>query len=577
MTTIKPLDTAGITHIWHGNCIAEAEIKMIIGDDAGVKKIAADLDRAEETNNAATSIKKFFNRFSRSRKVLIASMVLLSIVVIIIIVNLASALTYGVLYSNLSTRDSGLIIEQLKEKKVPYRLSAGGSVIKVPDDRVAELRIELAAAGLPEGGGVGFEIFDKTSQSTTDFVQNVNYVRALEGELARTLSQLKEVISAKVHITLPKPSAFIDEQEEAKASIVLNLRPGARVNETIVPAILHLTAQAVEGLKTDNIAIVDVYGNLLSRPSNGEEDVFADLTTTQMDYQGKLEQGLAKKIIALLEPHVGTGKVRADVRLKLNFDKMETTEEKVDPDNVAKVSEKSENSSTAPSKSKSEKSHINYEVSKKITHLTKPMGEIEQISTAVVVDDVLVDIREQRGELIKQSRRRTPEELEAIKKIVQAAVGFDSQRGDVIEVANLPFDTSQEKVSKIYEEIYKPTTADRVGKFFMSPLGIIIIILAIILILSLFRKPLSRGVRGILREARLPRLGEGEIPRLDREKLSALQEAKDEAEIEQELLEKYKVPRAAKKMTIIREKVKRFASENKDETASLVKSFLFEE
>ncbi len=552
---------------------------MIIGDDAGVKKIAADLDMAEETNNAATSIKKFFNRFSRSRKVLIASMVLLSIVIIIIIVNLASALTYGVLYANLSTRNSGLIIEQLKEKKVPYRLSAGGSVINVPDDRVAELRIELAAAGLPEGGGVGFEIFDKTSRSATDFVQNINYARSIEGELARTLSQLKEVISAKVHITLPKPSAFIDEQEEAKASIVLNLRPGARVNETIVPAILHLTAQAVEGLKTDNIAIVDVYGNLLSRPGNGEEDVFAELTTTQMDYQGKMEQGLAKKIIILLEPHVGTGKVRADVRLKLNFDKIETTEEKVDPDNVAKVSEKSENSSTAPSKSKSEKSLINYEVSKKITHLTKPMGEIERISTAVVVDDVLVDVREQRGELIKQSRRRTPGELEAIKKIVQAAVGFDSQRGDVIEVANLPFDTSQEKVSKIYEEIYKPTTADRVGKFFMSPLGIIIIILAIILILSLFRKPLSRGVRGILREARLPRLREreGEIPRLDREKLSALQEAKDEAEIEQELLEKYKVPRAAKKMTIIREKVKRFASENKDETASLVKSFLFEE
>ncbi len=427
---------------------------------------------------------------------LIASVVLLSIVVIIIIVSLASTSTYGILYSNLSTRDSGLIIEQLKDRKVPCRLSDSGTVIKVPADRVAELRIELAAAGLPEGSRVGVEIFDKTSPSTTDFVQNINYIRAI-----------------------------------------------------------------------------------------------------QMDYQGKMEQNLARKIIALLEPHVGAGKVRADVKLKLNFDKTETTEEKVDPDNVAKVSEKSETSSStgvgragggsseavggvrsaAPSKSKSEKSLINYEVSKKITHLTRPMGEIERISTAVVIDDVLVDARQQGDGLVKQYRKRTAEELETIKKIVQAAVGFDSQRGDVIEVANLPFDTSAEKVSKIYQDIYKPSTADRVGKFFSTPLGIIIIILGIILILFLFRKPLSRGVREILREARLPGPGEGEIPRLDVKNLSALQQAKDEAEIEQELMGKYKVPRSAKKMSIIRDKVKRFASENKDETASLVKSFLYED
>lgn len=561
---------------------------------------------AEETTNAAANIKKYFDRFSTSQKVVMGSVVLLSIVVIITIISMMSALTYGILYSNLSTRDSGLIIEQLKEKKVPYQLSGGGSVIKVPDNQVAELRIELAAAGLPEGGGVGFEIFDETSLSTTDFVQNINYTRAIEGELARTLSQLKEVTSAKVHITLPKRSVFIDEQEEAKASILLNLRPGARINGTIIPAILHLTAQSVEGLKAENIAIVDVYGNLLSRPANGEEDMFTELTTTQMDYQRKMEQSLARKIITLLEPHVGAGKVRADVKLKLNFDKMETTEEKVDPESIAKVSEKSETSSStgagreggipgvssnvgqatgseavdgaaASSKSKSEKSLINYEISKKITRLTKPIGEIERISAAVVIDDALVDVREQGGELVKQFRKRTPEELDTIKKIAQAAVGFDSQRGDVIEVANLPFDTSAEKVIKIYQEITKPTTLDRVEKFFSKSIGIAIIIFLIILIIFLLRKRLFRGVIEIFREVRLPKPEEIKIPRVDTERLSALQEAKDEAEIERELLERYKVPRSTKKMTIIRDKVKRFASENKDETASLVKSFLIED
>jgi flagellar M-ring protein FliF len=453
---------------------------------------------AEETTNAAANIKIFFNRFSTSRKIVIGIVVLFSIAAIILLINLTSTLTYGILYSNLSTRDSGLIIEQLRDRKVPYKLSANGSVIKVPDDQVAELRIELAAAGLPESGGVGFEIFDKTSLSTTDF--------------------------------------------------------------------------------------------------------------GQMDYRRKMEQNLTKKIIALLEPHVGEGKVRANVKLKLNFDKMETTEEKVDPESIAKVSEKSEGSSStgaermggvpgvrsnvgqstggeagaragaaAPLKSKSEKSFINYEVSKKITRLTKPIGEIERISVAVVVDDALVDVREQRGELIKQFRKRTAEELETIKKIAQAAVGFDNQRGDIIEVANLPFDTSAEKVSKIYQEIHKPTTLDRVEKFFSTFLGIVTIIAVILLIIFLFRKPLFRGIEAISRATRLPKPGEVEIPRVDTEKLSTIREAKDEAEIEQELMETYKVPRSTKKMSIIKAKVKRFASENKDETASLVKSFLIED
>ena len=174
---------------------------MITGDDVAVNKLTADRDMAEETSNTMAKKKKFFYRFSTSQKVLIASVVLISIVVIIII--LAAKSTYGVLYSNLSTRDSGLIIEKLKEIKVPYRLSTGGSVIKVPDDRVAELRIELAAAGLPQG--------DKTSLSASDFVQNINYIGSIERELARTLSQLKGVMSAKVHITLPNRSVSIDD------------------------------------------------------------------------------------------------------------------------------------------------------------------------------------------------------------------------------------------------------------------------------------------------------------------------------------------------------------------------------
>jgi len=554
---------------------------------------------AEEKSDALGTINKFLNRFSMSQKVFLGVVVLLSIVGIILIVNLATALNYGTLYTNLSAKDSAQIIEQLKTQKIPYRLEGGGSIIKVPDNKVAELRIQLASTGLPEGTGIGFEIFDKTSISTTDFVQNINYIRAVEGELARTLSQLREVNYAKVHITAPKRSVFMDEQEEAKASIVLSLQPGARVAGNLVPAILHLTAQSVEGLRAENIAIVDVSGNLLSKPSNGEEDIFTELTTNQLSYQKNMEQNLSKKIISLLEPYVGAGKVRADVKLKLNFDKVESTEETVDPESIAKVSEKSETSSSTgagraggvpgvssnvgqatggetkqgivatPSKSKKESSLVNYEISKKITHLTKPVGEVQQLSVAVVVDDA-VDAQIQNGELIKQSRKRTAEELDAIKKIAQAAVGFNSQRGDVIEVANLAFDTSAETISQHY---YDKQKKEKSNQFWFMTLPVVVIGSVILLFLIV---TISKRVGTILKQAKLPKAEEVEIPRVDGEKLAALQEAKDEAEIERELMEKYKIPKSTKKMGIIREKVKKFANENIEEAASLVKSFIIE-
>lgn len=442
---------------------------------------------AEETNTIPGKIKRFLNRFSTSRVIFLAAVVILIIVVIIIIINLVSANNYEVLYSNLSGKDPVLIIEKLKEKNVSYRLMDNDTTIKVPGNQVEELRIQLAAKGLPEAGGSGVEIFDKTSFSSSDFLQNVKYIRAIEDELAG-------------------------------------------------------------------------------------------------------------KIIALLEPYVGPGKVRAEVKLMLNFDKVETTEETVDPENTAKISEESETTSssgtgptggirggsskigtpgsgskyttsTAPPKSKSEKSVVSYEISKKITRLTKPVGEIQRISAAVVVDDA-VDILLQDGELIKQPRKRTPEELEAIKKIAGAAVGFNQQRGDVIEVANLPFDTSAETVSQYYHK--KQKSEDLINsliKYTAFGLGFLLLFLVVL-------KPLGRKLGEIIRESRFPRGEEVETPKLDREKLSALLEARDKSDIEQELLEKYRIPKSTRKKSIIRDRVKKFASENTDETASLIKSFL---
>lgn len=551
---------------------------------------------AEERSLVPGPLKNFLDRFTPSQRIFLVSVAVLTVIGIILIVNIAGALNYGVLYSNLSTKDSGLILEQLKGQKIPYKIEGGGSVIKVPEGQIAELRIELAAAGLPEGGGVGFEIFDKTSLSTTDFVQNVNFIRAIEGELARSISQLKEVISAKVHITMPKRSVFIEDQEPAKASIVLKLRPGARVSGNIVPAILHLTAQSVEGLKPDNIAIVDVYGTLLSKPSDGADGgIFDD---KQIAYQKKMENGFSRKIIELLEPIVGAGKVRANVRLALDFNKIETTEETVDPDQIAKVSEKSGTSSSTggtiaggipgvssnvaqvgggqggaagtPSKSKTENSLVNYEVSKRVTHTVRPVGEIRNISAAVVVDDG-VQVSVVNGELQKVPQKRTPEELAALTRIVQAAVGYNATRGDTVEVVNLAFDTSAITESDFLQGRRESE------KLINDLIRYGVYVIGAILLFLLIVRPIIKKTSEIFKNIGKPKVEEIEIPRIDGEKMAALQDARDDVEIEKELMEQYKIPKASKKMGIIRQKVVEFAEENVDETASLIKSFLMEE
>ncbi|MCP4152204.1 MAG: flagellar M-ring protein FliF [bacterium] len=552
---------------------------------------------ADDKGFLPPQIQNFLSRFTPSQKIFIGSVIVLTIAGIFLISNLVNTFTYGVLFSNLSTKDSGLIIEQLKAKKVPYQISGGGSVIKIPESQVPELRIELAASGIPEGSGVGFEIFDKTNLSTTDFIQNINYVRATEGELARTITQLREVISAKVHITMPKRSVFIEDQEPAKASVILKLKPGARIASNIIPAILHLTAQSVEGLKPDNIAIVDLYGTLLSKPSGGDADTFDD---TQLAFQKKMEKSYTKEILDMLEPVVGHGKVRARVKLELDFNKIESTEEIVDPDKVAKVSEKTESQSstgaavaggvpgvasnvgqstgpgggrtttTTPSKSKGEKSTTNFEVSKKVTHVIRPVGEVKKISAAVVVDDLL-QVQIVDDKMQEETRKRTPEELASYKLLVQAAIGFNNTRGDLVEVVNLSFDTAVATQSQHLEkERLDDEKFDNYIKY--GTYGVAFLLLFLFIIRPIFNKMAS-----IMKNLGTAKQEEIEIPRVDSDRMAALQSAKDDAEIEKELMEQYKIPKSSKKMGIIKSKVIEFAEENVDGTASLVKSFLMEE
>lgn len=540
-------------------------------------------------------VKAFFSRLSVSQKVFLVSVVLLSFAAIWLVTSLANTLTYSVLFSNLDARDSAMIIEKLKEQKVPYQLSGAGTVVSVPDSRVGELRIQLASEGLPQGGAIGFEIFDKSSLSTTDFVQNINYLRAIEGELGRSLSQLREIQSAKVHISLPKKSVFVSEQEQAKASIVIRPRPGAVLSHSLIPAIIHLTAQSVEGLRPEHIAVIDVNGQLLSKPRDTINGLQAQ-NDSQYAYQRTMEQSYTQKIVGLLEPIVGQGKVRANVQLQLDFSQVQVTEQLVDPDRTVKISEKSDSSKNSQgasggipgvggnvasaavsspagadgASSKSESTITNYEISKTTTQTIKPLGVIQRVSAAVVLDNI-TQVQLTDGEMVKQSIPQSPEMLDSIRKIVQAAVGFDSERGDLVEVANLPFDTSgQLEGDYFYQRQRSKDLIDLLVRYGS-------IVLGGLLVFFLLLRPILRRVTRIVSKALSPSAAELKIPQVDSEKLDAIQSAKDEIEIEQELRERYKVPKNTKKMVILKERVKEFASNNIDETTSLIKTYLMED
>ena len=226
----------------------------------------------------------------RRRNLLIGAGLILSLLFFGSLIYWNSKPEFQVLFSNLSQEDAGEMVNKLKEKKIPFQLSSNGSSILVPREQVYDVRLTLAAEGLPKGGGVGFEVFDRTNLGATDFVQKLNYQRALQGELSRTIRQIKEVEQARVHVVTPKESLFLDEQKKPSASVLLKTRSGMKLEASQVEGIVHLLASAVEGLDSGNITVVDTSGKILYKRS--EPTSFGQMTTTQLEYQRNIEEGI---------------------------------------------------------------------------------------------------------------------------------------------------------------------------------------------------------------------------------------------------------------------------------------------
>ncbi|MBF0434297.1 MAG: flagellar M-ring protein FliF [Magnetococcales bacterium] len=376
--------------------------------------------------------------------------------------------SYKVLFSSLPEAEAGRVVEELNKLNVPYQIGLGGTSIEVPADRVYNLRLEMATMGLPKKGtGVGFELFDQGNLvGMTDFMQRMNYQRALQGELARTIESIEAISKARVHLVLPKQSLFVTEERKATASVVMELKHP--LNAKQAEGIVHLVAAAVEGLEESQVTLLDHKGNIVAGGKEVSKDgrMGAD---ESMDMQKQVEKSLETRAQAMLDKIIGinaSGISRSIVRITADLDlsRVERQEEIFNPDGQVARSEQvtSENSkgefgssgtpgvrpndandkagsgSSGSNQTRNvERETINYEISKKVEKTLLPVGTIKRLSIAVLVDAKME--KPEKGDGPLQYVKRTDDELKNLKKIVEQAVGFRSDRGDTIEVSESPF------------------------------------------------------------------------------------------------------------------------------------------
>ncbi len=521
-------------------------------------------------NNILQKAKDFWQKLSLIYKITIISGITLIVFFILFFSMRGGGPEYGILFSGLDPKDASKIVEELKKSGVPYKLANEGKAILVPKNRVYDLRLMLSSQGLPSMGVVGFEIFEKTNLSRTEFTQKIEFRRALEGELTRTIMGLNEVARARIHIAMPEKSLFIEEEKPVTASVLLQLKPGAHLTPSQVKGIVHLIASAVEGLDPSNVTIVDTNGNILTDMLQEETDLNApERSIKNMELERQFEQNLEKRVRAMLENVLGPGNVVVRVKAQLNFDKKKVQKEIYEPVTEDKgivrssqdieKSEKVLNGKTAgvPGTTsniteypagvvtpgvieKTEKNVItNYEVSKVQEYVEEAPGGIKRLSVSVIV-----------GKKLK------PEELDAVKRAVSAACGIVPSRGDQIAVEEVPFD-------KTYIEKEKAAMEKEAKREFMLAIAklvsIVIIFLALLGVILYILHSIQKRKKALelMLEEEVP---EGVAP----EGMGA------------EIAEKPKTPEEMRRELIYTE-IENLAKENPEEIVRIIRNWLTED
>lgn len=375
---------------------------------------------------------------------------------------------WRVLYSNLSDRDGGAIVAQLAQMGVPYKFTEGGGALVVPAGAVHDTRLRLATQGLPKGSIVGFELLENQKLGATQFQEQVNFQRGLEGELARTIQSLSAVQSARVHLAIPKPTVFMRERQKPSSSVMLALHPGRSLDAAQVSGIVHLVASSVPELAPRAVTVVDQSGVLLSSTGDGS----AGMDAAQLGYVREIENGYVRRILDIVEPVVGRNNVRAQVAVEVDFTQSESTAEIFKPnqnpkDAVLRSQASSVSSETGatmpagvpgtasnqpgasaaalaqargtPSKATKRDSSVSYEVDKTVRVVRHASGTVKRVSAAVVVNHRKVADRKGKGTLAPLKE----EELASLSGLIREAIGFSKERGDSLSLANAPFTTEE--------------------------------------------------------------------------------------------------------------------------------------
>lgn len=466
------------------------------------------------------------------RRIMVVLVALLSFMGFGILIMVSNKVDYKPLFANLSNEDTGEIVKKLKDQKVPYRIATDGKAILVPGDKVYDLRISLASEGLPQGGGVGFEIFDRKNFGMTEFVQKLNYQRALQGELSRTIRQISGVEQARVHLAIPEKALFKDQEKSPTASIVLQMKSGRILRDNDVQGIIHLVASSIEGMDPEQVTVLDSRGKILSR--TGPSDQNSKLTSTMMETQRSYEKSIEERLQGLMDKAVGTGKSVARVSAVLNFKQVEKVEERYDPEATVVRSEQrieqkdgttlttggtpgvQANTPKAASPqvgsvgggTKRDET-LNYEISRSSAKIVEPVGALTKISVAVLVDGKYEAADGKTGQQSKSKYiPRTQDELQKIEALVKSAVGYNQDRGDQLTVVNVPFQETPEEAPVEAQKVWeKPVFMDMGKIIFLSVAFIALIIFVIRPLIKMF-PPLSSGSSMERIEANHERFGE---------------------------------------------------------------------
>ena len=447
-----------------------------------------------------------------------------------------------ILYANMEFEEVAEVSNRLRIMEVPHRLTSDATAILVPADQYMDLRIQMAGEGFPKSGRIGYEIFDEAQLAMTDFLQSVNYLRALQAELEETLVRIDGVRDARVHLVIPEPSLFTEEQNPVTASVQLTLESNVKLKRDRIDAISYLIGASVEGLDIENVVILDASGNLLTE----ENDPLVKMANKQFEMQQQIEKVLENKVQSLMDQVIGTDRSRVRINVQLDFDRMNTQREVFEPGATQVIISEETNETSSAEQGTEENAIRNYEVNRTVQNIVGSVGAVERVSMALTIDKTKVVFDAAQAKYIEEER--TEEEITKLAQLAKEAVGLDEERGDEITVFAMNFDKTQEIQAK--EEL-EATARQEFWTDIAINVAKVLGIIAALITLRFIIQAIGRGVGG---EEELEVLGE------------------ISADIEEEDFERPETPHE-----MILGRVQQAVRERPEDAAKLIRSMLMEE